>query len=105
MPLIPFLVAQANGIDLNADFVIATISIAVFFLFVLGFSKSFVTSISWYYTRFITNFYILFVSSYLCLKYNNPQLLQVYSAGETIFIGAISAGAAYGVGALFGFQE
>jgi hypothetical protein len=50
MPLIPFLVASAASLELNDKFTIATISIAVFFLFVLGFGKSFVTSASWYYS-------------------------------------------------------
>lgn len=42
----------------------------------LGFGKSFVTSATWY-----------------------------YSAAETILIGAISAGAAFGIGSLFGGEE
>lgn len=73
MPLIPFLIASANDFKLDGKYTIATVSISVFFLFVLGFGKSFVTSASWY-----------------------------YSAAETIMIGAISAGAAFGIGNLFG---
>lgn len=73
MPLIPFFVAQANSQEIDGAFTGATIGIAIFFLFVLGFAKSFVTSSKWY-----------------------------FSALETIIIGAISAGAAFGVGKAFG---
>lgn len=73
MPLIPFLIAASNDFALDQKYTIATISISVFFLFVLGFGKSFVTSATWY-----------------------------YSAGETIVIGAVSAGAAFGIGSMFG---
>ncbi len=73
MPLIPFLIASANDLKVDYKYTIATISISFFFLFVLGFGKSFVTSATWY-----------------------------YSSAETIFIGAISAGAAFGIGTLFG---
>lgn len=50
MPLIPFLIAAANDLELNGKYTIVTISISVFFLFVLGFGKSFVTSATWYYS-------------------------------------------------------
>jgi hypothetical protein len=50
MPLIPFLIAAANNLELNSKYTIATILISVFFLFVLGFGKSFVTSARWYYS-------------------------------------------------------
>jgi VIT1/CCC1 family predicted Fe2+/Mn2+ transporter len=73
MPLIPFFVAQANNIQLTDVFTGTTIGIAAFFLFVLGFGKSFVTSQKWY-----------------------------FSTLETILIGAISAGAAFGIGKAFG---
>jgi VIT1/CCC1 family predicted Fe2+/Mn2+ transporter len=73
MPLIPFLIAAANDFSLDSKYIIATISISFFFLFVLGFGKSFVTSATWY-----------------------------YSSAETILIGAVSAGAAFGIGSLFG---
>lgn len=76
MPLIPFLIASANDFELDSKYTIATISISIFFLFVLGFGKSFVTSATWY-----------------------------YSAAETILIGAISAGAAFGIGSLFGSES
>lgn len=76
MPLIPFLIASANDLELDTNYTWATLSISVFFLFVLGFGKSFVTSATWY-----------------------------YSAAETILIGAISAGAAFGIGSLFGGDE
>lgn len=73
MPIIPYLIASVNDFPLDSKYTIATILISIFFLFVLGFGKSFVTSATWY-----------------------------YSAAETIFIGAISAGAAFGIGSLFG---
>ena len=73
MPLIPFLIAAANDFPLDSKYIIVTLLISVFFLFVLGFGKSFVTSATWY-----------------------------YSSAETILIGAISAGAAFGIGSLFG---
>ena len=76
MPLIPFLIAAANDFSLDSKYTIATISISFFFLFVLGFGKSFVTSATWY-----------------------------YSSAETILIGAVSAGAAFGIGSLFGGEE
>jgi len=50
MPLIPFLIAAANNLEIDGKYTIATITISVFFLFVLGFGKSFVTSASWYYS-------------------------------------------------------
>lgn len=73
MPLIPFLVAKTNNIELDSRFTIAVLIIGVVFLFLLGFGKSFVTSAKWYVSAF-----------------------------ETILIGAISAGASYGIGTLFG---
>lgn len=72
MPLIPILVALANTLQVDYRFAVASIVISVFFLFMIGFGKSFVTSASWY-----------------------------YSSLETIIIGAIAAGAAFGIGALF----
>jgi len=50
MPLIPFFIAAANDLELNSKYTIATLLISVFFLFVLGFGKSFVTSARWYYS-------------------------------------------------------
>lgn len=73
MPLIPFLVAKTNNIEIDTRFTIAVLVIGIVFLFLLGFGKSFVTSAKWY-----------------------------ISALETILIGAISAGASYGIGTLFG---
>ena len=73
MPLIPIIIAQVNHLHLGQGFIITTLLVSLFFLFVLGFSKSFVTSAKWY-----------------------------FSSLETIFIGALSAGAAYVVGTLFG---
>jgi VIT1/CCC1 family predicted Fe2+/Mn2+ transporter len=72
MPLIPFIVASASNMKVDYKLAVASICISVFFLFVLGFGKSFVTSAKWY-----------------------------WSALETIFIGAVSAAAAYGVGVAF----
>lgn len=48
MPLIPIIIAKVNNIELNNNFMLTTILVAAFFLFVLGFSKSFVTSAKWY---------------------------------------------------------
>ena len=73
MPLIPFIVAKTNNIELDNTFTIAAIAISFVFLFLLGFGKSFVTSAKWY-----------------------------TSSIETILIGAISAGASFGIGTLFG---
>lgn len=73
MPMIPIIIAQVNGIKLGTEFIVTTILVSLFFLFVLGFSKSFVTSAKWY-----------------------------FSVLETVFIGALSAGAAFVVGTLFG---
>ena len=72
MPLIPFSVAKAHNLHLDEKFTIAVLVIAFVFLFVLGFGKSFVTSAKWY-----------------------------ASSSETILIGAISAGASFGIGTLF----
>jgi VIT1/CCC1 family predicted Fe2+/Mn2+ transporter len=73
MPLIPYLIALGSHLPLNSGFFGATIGISVFFLFILGFGKSFVTAATWY-----------------------------YSSGETILIGALSAGAAFGIGVAMG---
>ncbi len=72
-PLIPTIVAKANDILINNNFIWITSLVAILFLFILGFGKSFVTGAKWY-----------------------------WSSLETILIGAISAGAAYGIGAAFG---
>lgn len=50
MPLIPFIIAQVNDIKIGQEFILTAILVSVFFLFVLGFSKSFVTSAKWYYS-------------------------------------------------------
>jgi VIT1/CCC1 family predicted Fe2+/Mn2+ transporter len=68
MPLIPVIAGKTHGADLDTNYIIAVIVIAVFFLFVLGFSKSFVTGIKWY-----------------------------WSVLETEIIGVVSAGIAYGM--------
>lgn len=73
MPLIPFIFAKVSNTELNNWFTFAVIAISLVFLFLLGFGKSFVTNAKWY-----------------------------VSALETILIGAISAGASFGIGALFG---
>jgi VIT1/CCC1 family predicted Fe2+/Mn2+ transporter len=72
-PLIPTIVAKANDIVINNNFIWITSLVAILFLFILGFGKSFVTGAKWY-----------------------------FSSLETIIIGALSAGAAYGIGAAFG---
>lgn len=76
MPLIPTLAAKVNNLELTKDFIWITVVVSVFFLFVLGFSKSFVTGAKWY-----------------------------FSAIETILIGAFSAGASFGVGYGLGVSE
>jgi VIT1/CCC1 family predicted Fe2+/Mn2+ transporter len=73
MPLTPFLVAYDNNLTIDRSYTAATICIAAFFLFVLGFGKSFVTSAKWYISTF-----------------------------ETILIGALSAAAAFLIGMAFG---
>ena len=74
-PLVPTIVAKAQGgMDvLDSGIVIATIITAAFFLGVLGFAKSCVGGMIWY-----------------------------ISVGETILIGAIASGAAFGIGKAFG---
>lgn len=74
--MIPTIVAKVNegaaGIE-STKYIWITCLVAIFVLFVLGLSKSFVTGIKWY-----------------------------FSTIETIIIGALSAGASYGIGAAFG---
>lgn len=73
-PLIPTIVAKAKDMDsLDSGVVIATIITATFFLGVLGFAKSLVGGMAWY-----------------------------ISIIETILIGAIASGAAFGIGKAFG---
>lgn len=50
MPLIPFLIASLNGLSLDKTYTIITNVISLFFLFILGFSKSFVTNAKWYFS-------------------------------------------------------
>lgn len=73
-PLIPTIVASAQSLDtLDSGVVIATICTAAFFLGVLGLAKSCVGGMIWY-----------------------------ISVGETILIGALASGAAFGIGKAFG---
>ncbi len=73
-PIIPSIVAKSIGMEtLEQSIAIATICVAIFFLGVLGFAKSCVGGMKWY-----------------------------VSVPETILIGAIAAGAAYGLGQAFG---
>jgi vacuolar iron transporter family protein len=73
-PLVPTIVAKAQEMDvLGSGIVIATIITAAFFLGVLGFAKSCVGGMIWY-----------------------------ISVAETILIGAIASGAAFGIGKAFG---
>ena len=75
MPLIPFIVASVNNLDVTTTIAGSSGLISLFFLFILGFSKSFVTAAKWW-----------------------------YSSIETIIIGAISAGIAFGIGFAFNVQ-
>ena len=72
MPIIPFIIASANNLKVDNYIAGSSGLISLFFLFILGFSKSFVTAAKWYYSAF-----------------------------ETIMIGAISAGIAFGIGFAF----
>lgn len=70
----PTIVAKAQGSQtVDNGVAIATIVSAVFFLSVLGVGKALVGGIKWY-----------------------------WSVSETLLIGALSAGAAYGIGKAFG---
>jgi VIT1/CCC1 family predicted Fe2+/Mn2+ transporter len=69
MPLIPVIVAYTHHSSVTNAYFAASIVVSAFFLFILGFSKSFVTGIKWY-----------------------------ISVIETIIIGAVAAGVAYGIG-------
>lgn len=71
--MIPTIVAKANNYTITNNYIWITCVDAIIVLFILGLSKSFVTGAKWY-----------------------------MSTSETIIIGAISAGASYGIGAAFG---
>ena len=72
-PLIPTLIAHSQGLThMNNAILMQTIIISVFFLIVLGFGKSCVGGLPWY-----------------C------------SVPETLIVGALAAGAAYGMGKAF----
>ena len=72
-PLIPIVIARAQGLNkLTNAIVLQTILVSVFFMIVLGLGKSFVGGLPWY-----------------C------------AVPETILVGALAAGAAYGMGVLF----
>lgn len=73
-PIIPSIVAKSLGMDtLEQSIITATILVSIFFLGVLGLAKSCVGGMKWY-----------------------------ISMPETIIIGALAAGAAYGLGQAFG---
>jgi VIT1/CCC1 family predicted Fe2+/Mn2+ transporter len=73
-PIIPSIVAKGMGMtEIKDSIVIATICVSAFFLGVLGLAKSCVGGMKWY-----------------------------VSVPETIIIGAIAAGAAFGIGKAFG---
>jgi len=72
MPLLPFVVAKGQDLPWKNMYVWVAAILTAFFLFILGFSKSLIVLSKWY-----------------------------WSGLEAIFIGALSAGAAYGVGAAF----
>ena len=70
----PTIVAKAKGSQsLDNGIAIATIVTAIFFLSALGVGKALVGGMKWY-----------------------------WSVSETVLIGALSAGAAYGIGKAFG---
>ena len=70
MPLIPTLIAHAQGlVHLSSAIIMWTIIVSVIFLAVLGFCKSCVGGLPWY-----------------------------LSVPETMLVGALAAGAAYGMG-------
>lgn len=73
MPLLPFVVAKGQKLEWKDMYVWVSAILTVFFLFVLGFSKSMIVLSKWY-----------------------------WSGLEAIFIGGLSAGVAYGVGYAFG---
>lgn len=50
MPLVPIIAAKTHNLKPDGGFMGAVIAIAVLFLFLLGFSKSFVTSAKWYWS-------------------------------------------------------
>jgi VIT1/CCC1 family predicted Fe2+/Mn2+ transporter len=73
-PILPSIVAKGLGNDtIEQPVIIATIVVSIFFLGVLGLAKSCVGGMKWY-----------------------------ISIPETIVIGALAAGTAYGLGAAFG---
>jgi vacuolar iron transporter family protein len=72
-PLIPTVIAKSqNLLLLNSTVILWTILVSIFFLGVLGFSKSLVGGLPWY-----------------------------ISIPETILVGALAASAAYGMGKAF----
>ena len=72
-PLIPTIIARAQGLNaITNALVIQTILVSVFFLAVLGFGKSCVGGMPWY-----------------C------------AVPETLLVGALASGAAYGMGKIF----
>lgn len=50
MPLLPFLVAKGQHMEMKVMFVWIAVIITVFFLFVLGFSKSLIVLSKWYWS-------------------------------------------------------
>lgn len=73
MPLLPLIVARGAKLPWKDIYILISGILTFFFLLVLGFSKSIITMTKWYWSCF-----------------------------ETIAIGAVSAGAAYGIGKALG---
>jgi VIT1/CCC1 family predicted Fe2+/Mn2+ transporter len=73
MPLLPFVVAKGSKLPWSDTYVWVSAILTVIFLFILGFSKSLIVLSRWW-----------------------------YSGLEAVFIGGLSAGVAYGIGAAFG---
>lgn len=72
MPLLPFIIAQIAGIDDADEFFYISTGVTAFFLFLLGFTKSFFTFSKWW-----------------------------LSGLETLLIGVIAAGASFLIGLAF----
>jgi VIT1/CCC1 family predicted Fe2+/Mn2+ transporter len=51
-PLIPTIIAKANNYEITKDYIWITCVDAIIVLFILGFSKSFVTGAKWYLSAF-----------------------------------------------------
>jgi VIT1/CCC1 family predicted Fe2+/Mn2+ transporter len=50
MPLLPFIVAKGQRLEWNNTYVLVSAILTVFFLFILGFSKSLIVLSKWYWS-------------------------------------------------------